>query len=303
MRTMLRIAFGISTLAVGMCVAPAGALAQSRNYRDKIDTTFQFDRTGTVVLGNGAATIVVTGWDQPTIRVRARGDQGMLGFSASARRVTIDPSRSSDDVEIEVWVPRGVRIEARTNSGDITIHGTRGDVDVQTSSGDVAITDVRVVTATSLSGDVGIRQTTGAVTATTNNGDLSVADAHGDIDATAISGDVSITQAVSKIVHGASTSGSVMYSGTVETGGRYDLSTHSGDVELTLPKNASAQVDVTTWNGSVDSDFPITIKPGSSIGSGSGMTKHYTFTIGAGSARITAETFSGDIVINSRGGI
>ena len=128
-----------------------------------------------------------------TIRVRASGDQGMLGFTASARRVTIDPSRSSDDVEIEVWVPRGVRVEARTNSGDITIHGTRGDVDAQTSSGDVAITDVREVNATSLSGDVDIRQTTGAVTATTNNGDLSVSDAHGNIDATAISGDVSIT--------------------------------------------------------------------------------------------------------------
>jgi DUF4097 and DUF4098 domain-containing protein YvlB len=303
MTSMSRIAIGIAALTVGISVAPAGALAQSRNYRDRIDTTFQFDRTGTVVLGNGSATIVVNGWDQATIRIRAQGDQGTLGFSASARRVTVDPSRSSDDVEIEVWVPRGVRVEARTNSGDITIHGTRGDVDAQTSSGDISIVDVREVTATSLSGDADIRQTTGAVTATTNNGDLSVSNVHGNIDATAISGDVSITRAVSKIVHGASTSGSVAYSGTVEAGGRYDLTTHSGDVELTLPRDASAQVDVATWNGTVDSDFTITIKPGSSIGSGSGMTKHYTFTIGAGSARITAETFSGDIVINSRGGI
>jgi DUF4097 and DUF4098 domain-containing protein YvlB len=204
-------------------------------------------------------------------------------------------------VEIEVWVPRGVRVEARTNSGDIAIHGTRGDVVAQTSSGEVSIVDVRQVDATSLSGDVDVRQTTGAVTATANNGDVSVANAHGNIDATAISGDVSISRAVSKIVHGASTSGSVAYSGTVEAGGRYDLTTHSGDVELTLPRDASAQVDVSTWSGSVDSDFSITIKPGSSIGGG--MTKHYTFTIGAGSARITAETFSGDIVINSRGGI
>ena len=302
---MLRTSVGISIVAasaaLGLALAPAGALAQSWSGRDRIDTTFQFDRTGTVVLGNGSATIVVNGWDQATIRVRARGDQAAIGFTASPRRVTVDPSRSSDDVEIEVWVPRGVRVEARTNSGDITIHGTRGDVDAQTSSGDISIADVGQVSVTTLSGDVGIRQTTGAVTAATNNGDVTISDSHGNIDATSISGDVGITRAVSKKVQATSTSGDVSYSGTIDAAGRYDLKTHSGDVVLSLPRDASAQVDVATWNGSVDSDFSITIKPGSIAGGGG--TKHYSFTIGAGSARITAETFSGDIVINSRGGI
>jgi DUF4097 and DUF4098 domain-containing protein YvlB len=299
--TTLGLTIVAASLAAGIAVAPARASAQNRNYPDRIDTTFQFDKAGTVSLGNGSATIVVNGWDQTTVRVRARGDQGTIGFSASARRVTVDPSRSSDDVEIEVWVPRGVRVEARTNSGDVTIRGTRGDVDAQTSSGDVSITDVHAVSVTSLSGDAHIRQTTGGVTVTTNNGDVTVSDVHGDIDATSISGDVSITHAASKIVRASSTSGDVGYSGTIEAGGRYDLTTHSGDVELSLPKDASAQVDVSTWNGTVDSDFTITLKPGSMTG-GIG-TKHYSFTIGAGSARITAETFSGDIVINSRGGI
>lgn len=300
---MRRAAFGLAIVVVGLCVAPAGAAAQGggRNSPDRIDTTFQFDRAGTVTLGNGSATIVVNGWDQATVRVRASGIQGVLGFTTSPRRVTIDPSRSSDDVEIEVWVPRGVRVEARTNSGDITIGGTRGDVDAQTSSGDVTISEVHDVSVTSLSGDARIRQTTGAVTVTTNNGDVSISDPHGNVDATSISGDVGITRAVSKIVRATSTSGEVAYSGTVEAAGRYDLKTHSGDVLLSLPRDASAQVDVATWSGTVDSDFAITIKPGS-LGAGGG-TKHYSFTIGAGSARITAETFSGDIVINSRGGI
>ena len=298
--TGLRAALVIVVAVGGIAVAPSGALAQHRYGSDQIDTTFQFDKTGTLVVGNGSATIVVMGWDQATMRVRAHGDRGQLGFSASAKRVTIDPSRSNDDVEIEVWVPRGVRVEARTNSGDITIKGTRGDVDAQTSSGDVGIVDVKTVTATSLSGEVDIRQTSGGVTATTNNGDLTIADAHGDIDATSISGDVAISRAVAKTVRASSTSGDVAYSGTVEANGRYDLTTHSGDIELSLPKDASAQVGVNTWNGTIDSDFPITLKPGSS--SSQGVTKRYSFTIGAGSARITAETFSGDIVITSRGG-
>ena len=290
----------IASLVTTLAIVPRDAWAQGRTGRTRIDTTFQFDRTGTVVLGKGSATIVVTGWDQGTIRIRAQGDQGALRFDASVRRVTIDPSRSSDDVMIQVDVPRGVRIEARTNSGDITIRGTRGDVDAQTSSGDVQIFDVGAVSATSLSGELDIRQTSGSVTATANNGDLGIADAHGDIEATVISGDITISRAVSKTVRASNTSGDIRYAGTIDPQGRYDFTTHSGDVELILPKEANAQVGVTTWSGTIDSEFPITIKP--TRGVSGGMTKHYTFTIGSGSAHITAETFSGDIVITSRGG-
>jgi len=299
--TACRTAVVASSIAAGLVCLPGDALAQRRNERNQLDTTFLFDKTGTVTLGRGSATLVVTGWDRGSVRITARGDGGSIRFEASARQVTIDPNRSDDDVTIEVQVPRGVRIVARTNSGDITVRGTRGDIDARTSSGDVAITDAREVSATSLSGDVDVRQTSGAVTVTSNNGDLEITDAHGDVDATSISGSVSIVRAVSKSVRATTTNGDVAYSGTVEPGGRYDLATHSGDIDLTLPRNASAQVSLTTWSGEIVSDVPVTLKAGSRTAP-SDVTKQFTVTIGSGSARVTAETFSGDIVVTSRGG-
>jgi hypothetical protein len=50
----------------------------------------------------------------------------------------------------------------------------------------------------------------------------------------------------------------------------------------------------------VNSDFPITLKPGEH-GIGTSNAKHFTFAIGGGAARINAETFSGDITISSNG--
>ena len=44
-------------------------------------------------------------------------------------------------------------------------------------------------------------------------------------------------------------------------------------------------------------EFPITLKPGEH-GIGSPNAKRFTFEIGGGAARITAETFSGDITIS-----
>ena len=69
---------------------------------------------------------------------------------------------------------------------------------------------------------------------------------------------------------------------------------------LALPRTASAQIGITTWSGAVASEFPITLRPGFSADSVG--TKRYTFTLGQGSARITAETFSGDVSITSSGG-
>jgi DUF4097 and DUF4098 domain-containing protein YvlB len=294
MSAMLRVSLS-AVIALGVAASAAGAQGRAR-----IDTTFAFDPGGTVTIGNGGATIEVTGWDRPTIQIRARGDDAAFRLDASPKRVMIDPSRSNDDVTIEVHVPRGVRVEAHTNSGDITINGTHGDVDLQSSSGDLRINEANVVNASTLSGDVDIRSGTGAVTASTSNGDVTIRDNQGNIDASSVSGDVTITRATAHTVRGKTTSGDVVYTGSIEANGTYELSSHSGDVELSIPKDASAQVSVTSFSGDLDSDFPITLKPGFNSAA-SGSTKHYAFTIGGGSAHVTVETFAGDITISSRG--
>jgi DUF4097 and DUF4098 domain-containing protein YvlB len=195
-----------------------------------------------------------------------------------------------------VQVPRGVKIEARTNSGDITISGSRGDVSAQTSSGDIEVADAHNVNVGSLSGDVSLSVISGTSTGTTSNGDMTVSRAAGTIDLTAVSGDIEIDRSTASVVHANNTSGDISFSGTIDPKGQYEFTTHSGDLDLELPRNADAQVSVTTWNGSLDTEFAITLKPGSRD-----VNKHLNFTIGAGSAHITAETFSGDISIRSRG--
>src|SRR4051812_7314985 len=96
---------------------PAAGLRAQMNGRTSVDTTFSFDKSGTVVLGSGSATIVVTAWDQSSIRIRARAEDGLLRTELSARRVTIQPTRSTEDAMIQVTVPRGVRVEAHLNDG------------------------------------------------------------------------------------------------------------------------------------------------------------------------------------------
>lgn len=295
----------LAALAVAGAVAatPAGAAAQTgRATRSDVDTTFFFSKIGTVLVGNGAATIIVTGWDQNTIRVKARNDDGVLRFEATSSRVVIETTRQHDDAIIQLTVPRGVRVVARSNTGDVTVKDTRGDVEVETSSGGVTVVGARDVEATALSGDIDVRQSSGSTTVSSNNGDCTVTDSKGSVDASSVSGEVRVTRSWSKIVRAETTNGSVSFDGEIVADGRYELVSHSGDVWIGLPKTASAQIGVTTWSGTVESDFPITLRPGFTASPGETGTKRFTFTLGQGSARVTAETFSGNVSISSMGG-
>jgi DUF4097 and DUF4098 domain-containing protein YvlB len=296
----------LAALALGGALAagPAGLSAQAGSGapRSEIDTTFFFSRIGTVLVGNGAATIIVTSWDQTSVRVKAHSDDGALRLDATSSRVVIETTRPHDDAIIQVTVPRGVRVVARSNTGDVTIRDTRGDVEVETSSGNVLVVGARDVEATNLSGDLEVRQSSGATTVSSNNGDCTVAESRGSVEAFSVSGDVVITKSWSRLVRAETTNGSVSFDGEIVAEGRYELVSHSGDIWLALPRTASAQVGIATWSGSVESEFPITLRPGFTAGAAETGTRRFTFTLGQGSARITADTFSGNVSVTSTGG-
>jgi DUF4097 and DUF4098 domain-containing protein YvlB len=293
----------LAALAVAGAVAvtPGNAAGQwSPNGRREIDTTFFFSKIGTVVVGNGAATVIVTGWDQASIRVKAHTDAGGFKFEAASARVLVESTTQRDSAVIYITVPRGVRVVSRTNTGSITVKDTWGDVDAESSAGKIVVVGARDVEATNLSGDLEVRQASGAVTLSSNNGDCVVSEVKGSVEASSVSGDVTVRKSWSKIVRLETTNGTIQFESEVLPDGRYEFITHDGAILLALAKTASAQIGITTWSGAVESEFPIAVRPGFSADSVG--TKRFTLTLGQGSARITAETFSGDVSITSSGG-
>jgi DUF4097 and DUF4098 domain-containing protein YvlB len=287
-----------------LLVAPLALSAQQfrgRDYRSRIDTTFAFDKRGTVSLTAANGDIIVTGWSRDQIHVRATSENDNLRLDATGSRVTLDLSGSRrGDTHFEVSVPYGTRVVAHNQSGDVSVRGTKGAVEVQVHSGDVMVEDVAErLDAHAFSGEVRATAVNGDVEIQTMSGDVTLTDVKGTVDVKTVSGDIGIRSAVSKSVRAGSTSGDVEYDSVIDPAGRYDFASHSGDVTLKIPQNTSAQLAVSTWSGGVDSEFPITLRPGEH-GIGSANAKKFTFDIGGGSARITAESFSGDITISSR---
>ncbi|MDB4907882.1 MAG: hypothetical protein JWO05_2666 [Gemmatimonadetes bacterium] len=277
--------------------------SDDEDYVAALDTTVKFDRKGTVSLNIPRGDVIIRSWGRDEVRVHARSDQGAIKFDVSSSRITVDGygARNHGETDVEVTVPEGVSIIARTQSGDLTVRDTRGAVEAHAQNGDVVVSGVRGrLDVSTFSGDVHVDDVEGDIELSALSGDAHISSAKGDIDVKTVSGDITMEGITAKNVHAQTTSGDVEYDGTIDAQGRYELVSHSGDVSFSVPKGSGAQISVSTWSGDIESDFPITLKPGEH-GFGGSSGRKITFEVGNGSARIIAESFSGDITIRDRG--
>jgi DUF4097 and DUF4098 domain-containing protein YvlB len=273
-----------------------------RSRAGALDTTVTFDARGALTVSCPGGAVIVTGSDRNEIKVRARTESGAIRFSSNGTRATLEPAsgRGCSDGHFEVTVPVGTRLTATTWSGSVSVRGVHGDIEAHAQSGDVQVRDAGDrLEVESLSGDVSIVGVKGETKVNTISGGIELSGARGDATMETVSGDVELRDVVAKQIRVHTTSGEVGFNGPILDGGRYEFNTHSGEIVLGLPADIGAELSVSTFSGGIESDFPITLKAGEH-GIGAAQAKRLNFTLGRGTARIVAETFSGDITLQRR---
>lgn len=125
---------------------------------------------------------------------------------------------------------------------------------------------------TSVSGDVKVTGISGQLHASAVSGDVRIKDVTGSVNASAVSGDVSVE--------------------IQRLDGSDDMkfSTVSGDVSVTLPSSLDAEVDLSSFSGSIKTDFPVEVKS-----ERFGSRNWARGKLGEGSRRLRMSTVSGDI--------
>lgn len=299
--------------AVAVMALPLSAKAQDEGVQirglTRVDTTVRLDRGGAVDLSLISGKIRVTGWDRADVKISATIESGYLRFNANSSRVSLSVEDSDNDgrrgrhhndvgeARYDVSVPRGARLILEAVSGDVISKGSQGEIEATSVSGDVDVTDgVRSVSAESVSGAVHAAQVNGNLRTETVSGDLRAENVTGDVEASTVSGSIRLAGIQSKDVRTESVSGDIAYTGSIEPSGRYSYESHSGTVRLNIPKGAGAQFSVETFSGDLSTDFRLMIPPSEH---GRRREGHVDFTIGDGRAKVTAQTFSGSIIINS----
>jgi len=98
-----------------------------------------------------------------------------------------------------------------------------------------------------------------------------------------------------------STSGGINYIGDFGGGGDYRLTSHSGDIEATVPEYTSADVSARSVKGEVHDDIPLQPKQHTSFIVKEGSAFVGTMGRAAVSSTVVLRSFSGKIHLRKRG--
>lgn len=305
--------------------AADGEVRQGREHTDTITQQFTVGASGALDLSNVAGDVRVTGGGGDQIRIEAvkrvlHSDAAEGRRLLSALRIDITnvggrvevrteyprgERRFSGRVDYTIHVPAGAAVAVKSISGDVVLASISGEARVESVSGDIDVTRCpNLAHARTVSGDVRVQDvsSTGALSLGTVSGDV-VARAVKvrSLEAGAVSGDLRLSGVETERLDAKSVSGDIQFSATLARGGRYEFTSHSGEVRLQLAGGTGFEISADSFSGSIRSDFPITLRnDASETGRGrarSGGRRTIRGTFGDASAVISARSFSGSIVI------
>lgn len=287
---------------------------------DRVTRKVRIGRDGRVSVSNvsGEITVSTIAGDEVSIDAVKHGSQRAMGnvsivIDDRPGRVDITTEysrvfgfRNNNDVSVDytIGVPEGATVDLKSISGNVRVSNVKGSARLQTISGNVVTTNApRVEFAKTVSGNIELN-------GVSFDGDLSISTISGTlranglkaraVDFNSVSGDLVMRNAAIERVNARSISGNFEYSGTLLRNGRYDVSSHAGDVRFTLADNTGFELNAGSFSGSVRSDYAgaLNVERGGRGRRGPGQTVQST--VGDGSARLELHTFSGSIVISKK---
>jgi DUF4097 and DUF4098 domain-containing protein YvlB len=291
---------------------------------EKVTQTFKVGPQGSLDLTGISGDVKVTGGDGAEIRVEATkrvrhrspaDAKRLLGelridfnqFNSRVEVRTVYARRSmnyergsSASVDYVVTVPSDAAVAVKTISGSVVVTAVRGEVRAEAISGDVEVSATpNLALAKTVSGNVTARDIASAST-------LMLGTVSGNVTASglkvralecgSVSGDLNLSGVQVERVAAKSVSGSIVFDAPLAKGGRYEFTTHSGDVRVTVPAGAGFELDANTFSGSVRSDLPVTLRGGGQGGERGGI-RTIRGTHGDAGAFLTVRSFNGSVVI------
>ncbi len=221
--------------------------------------TQEFHRTvplsadGSVSLDNINGDVEITGWSKNEVQidaVKTAPDQQRL----DAMRIEI--SNSANSVDIKTKYPEG-----RTNNNPGSVHYTLH-----------VPQNARIDKINLVNGNLSVQKLSGEITANLVNGKLRASDLVGTADLATVNGSVDANYSSLNNVK------------------EIKLGSVNGSVSLLLPQSPNADVSASVVNGSISTDFPLTVK-------GHFVGKSISGTLGSGGVKIELNNVNGSIHI------
>jgi DUF4097 and DUF4098 domain-containing protein YvlB len=273
----------------------AVALAQPG---ERLDTTFAVPSAGRIEIMNPRGDVVVRGWNENRIRVRARhapGDRAEVRHRNGAVSVrSAARTGMPRAVDYEIDVPTGWSLRVTGIAVGAVVERVRGTTSIETVQGNIRVQDGGTLALTTVQGTIDVAGASGDIVANAVNRGIRISGADGDVVAEAVNGAVVLSDVRGTSVTASTVNGQINFEGPLRRDGTYRLSTHNGDLTLTLAADVGATFRVSTFGGNVQADFPVQVRGAPGGGS-------LSFALGDAGASVELESFNGAIRLRRAG--
>jgi DUF4097 and DUF4098 domain-containing protein YvlB len=251
-------------------------------------------------VGPGASLTITDDFGPVTVHV-APGAQVLAVATLHSDQMEIDQTHSGSRVELfthsvqqhaagdaarvdfEVTVPPDCDLTIHSSAGPISVEKIRGDIN---ADGDLANIDVHDVG----NGHVHLRTLRGTVTVTNVT--------NGQVEISSVSGPVMLNDVSGPNVEVNTTNGAISYTGMFSNNGDYEFTTHSGDIDVRLPANASVDVSARSVTGKVENDFPF--QPKQHVPFPVTAGRAFAGTSNSGASSVQLRSYSGTIRVKKQ---
>jgi len=282
-------------------MALIGSLGVAPAFADDVNEIMDADSDGTVTVSNVSGSVEVQGWSRSQVEVT--GELGSrveeLIFERDDDEILIKvkvPRNSNGGIssDLSISVPVGSSLQVHTVSADITVSDVEGEQELESVSGDIE-TEAHAsdIELGSVSGDVEVQGDNQSIRSRLNtvSGDIESDSLAGEINAESVSGDLSAINGSFERAMLNTVNGEIVYRAALLDGGRMDVETVNGSVDIEYDGDVSARFDIETFNGSIRNCFG----PDSVRTSRYAPGRELKFTEGDGSGRVTINTLNGSV--------
>ncbi|MGA2020118.1 MAG: DUF4097 family beta strand repeat-containing protein [Candidatus Sulfotelmatobacter sp.] len=230
------------------------------------------------------------------------GNAVMVTAILHSDKVEVDNNQSGNRVDIQSHLLAGADAESgRVDyeilvpaDASVTLHSSTGTLHAEKLHGDVSLEGPGA--------DVDVRDISDAhVHVKTMNGSVNLDNIkNGHVEVDSLSGEVTLNGVNGSLVQVVSTSGGIHYIGDFGNSGEYRLTSHSGDIDATIPEWTSADVSARSVRGEVHDDIPLQPKTHTYFPLDKGRAFAGTMGRVAVSSTVVLRTFSGKIHLRKR---
>jgi DUF4097 and DUF4098 domain-containing protein YvlB len=286
----------------------AAALADTVMAAERtINETRAVEAKARISIENLAGLIDVSGWDRNEVQITGTLDEQAkkLEIEGSGNVLNIVvryPQQHNLNIKegtrLTIKVPRGCELDVESVSAEVKIAEVVGEISAESVSGNVTVRGAPAeLNVDTVSGEIDVEVAGVRATLASVSGDILARGVGDKLEATTVSGEIEITAAgpLAELTT-ESVSGSMKIVASPTKDAQWDISAHSGDVDLTVPAGVNAGFSIGTFSGSIHDGFGHEAERTDEHAPG----RELRFTQGSGGAEIEIESFSGDVVIRKQ---